>query len=187
MSGPLNDIAFGDDRKDELGGTEPDNRVEQNLLLSLYAHIQKNRKIRDEDITTLKDVINSDQYRDMFPPYMGSKIYRGISIDDQWLKNNFGISIDKLEKKGHINVKGTYKPRLEYSSWSTDIKPASIRASESENSIHKSAIILVANPNLCDATIDLESWYKLIDSSFSEESEVLVFGDIPVHELYAVH
>lgn len=180
-SSPLDRIAFANDRQDDLRDTEENNPSEQSLFDSLLNHVLDNSEISEQNLNVLINAVKSDQYRDMFPLYDGTYIYRGMRVSEGWLKDNFGIDANELEKNREIQISGTYIPKYKYSSWSSDEEYAIDLACYAKLSMRNMLpIVLIAKTKDCEMAIDMIGWYNLIDDEFRYEQEILSIGNIPI-------
>lgn len=188
--GPLGQIAFGEERVDNVP-PEPDTRLEKDLLQSIDYYIGNHLRMQFEpdQVETIRSVIRAGDYKKIFVPASG-KVYRGLVMS----KRDFLKMYPQLEKKleaaaqsrNALNVKinDTLVPRRAdgASSWTTDMSVAREFGSSSRGEGSVAVVYTADAEKNTGSLFDLSNLYRLVRipnaTRRQNESEVLGFGPI---------
>jgi len=153
---------------------------ERKVIDQIRWHIQSNFIIKPSVAWWIRQLMINNEYPDILVKPTQEYVYRGVAIDVV-----DGVDFEEeIQKKIKSGEKLVYTPRKPSStSWSKSEKVAFDFAKESSDS-SKIRVIFYAkvseNPN---SFLDLEKWYKEINSNFKDEQEVIGFGDISVERI----
>ena len=186
--GPLGQIAFGEERVDNVP-PEPDTRLEKELLQSIDYYIGNHLKMQFEpdQVETIRSVIRAGDYKKIFVPASG-KVYRGLVISRRNFLKMYPQLEKKLEDSGphrafNVRINGTLVPRRAdgVSSWTTDFSVAREFGSVSRGDSMVVVYTADAEKNT-GSLFDLSNLYRLVRipnaTRRQNESEVLGFGPI---------
>jgi hypothetical protein len=184
IDAPLNKYAFADLRKNVK---EPDNELEKEIEEKLVNHFDAGLSIDQNTANLFQHFLTNGMYRDIFRKPKESIIYRGMSVDENYIKNALNLtSKDILPKKGDISQNFTFTPfeDVTITSWSTNIKSASVFTKKKGIKTHSLILYASSSENdnkLIDCKYGIYTLRWFVD--YKHEKEVLGIGNIKVNRI----
>lgn len=184
---PLQKYAFADQRKDTP--EEPNTEDEQELFYSLQDYFKNNSTIDNHMAKMIKDALTCGQYKDVFRAPDERTVYRGMGVDDAFLKRALKLTDDKeIPDIGDKSASFTFEPYhgTVVTSWTTDANIAINFAGDHADRRHPWQLIMIAavsdNPN--QLVVGPDGLYKIAEfSDYSLEDEVLALGAVKVSQV----
>ena len=173
--------------------------LEDKLKDSIRGHFQGTHFNRNS-VAELKDLIDNNDYPEIFKRHTKGDVYRGIYVTREWMKKTFGDTgeFERLHKESDPEmveaVYHTIVPLLEdrmVSSWTTQLDSAKSfakapLASQTSYGYGKniSLVLVAAADNPRNYFIDMDPFYDYkFGKDFILESEVLGVGAIETEKL----
>jgi len=178
----LGDIAFADERKGVKN--EPDTQREKELYTSLKKYIIQNDSLPQKDVTDIETFLTLGWYDDVFHETDSSMIYRGMGVNEKYIKDALNLSNDeKLPDQGSNTSSFTFTPinNRSATSWTTTFDVAKYFTEiESDNY----QLIMVANAPKKKNIAGKGGLYDVGELDVhSGEDEVIVFGPVHVRKI----
>lgn len=192
---PLGRYAFAPNREDDVPD-EDNTDDEKELLKQVTGHLVHNMPMSSAASDEIRDFVDHGWYRPVFKPITSGKVYRGMTVTDDYLRKMCGINSERDGEKGHKVKSFTYQPRKDptrwghpggaSSSWTTD--PEMTRQFTHTSDLEKEwQIVLVAkaSDNVGTFIVGEDGFYRLrITKTMRHEKEAIALGPVHVSEIY---
>lgn len=185
--GELDKVAFADERYD-IDIVEPDNATEETLYTQLHRFFCSNDTLDSKTLALLRSFMETGEYNDVFKPPSTSEVYRGISVDEDWLKDCLEESENIVEESGEKEVFYISGKSNTMCSWTTnkDIATKFSNANHHRGGNYPYAVIMTASvsDNPTKFVSGPGGLYKLMGiAAYANEKEVIGLGSIDVHKI----
>jgi len=115
----LGKIVFSKNRLDDVPKDEEDTPIERELYSALEQYVNENEPLPDHHTNQIKDILQSGNYSKLFKePPGGVVVYRGMSVNSDWLSDALKLPKEKIPKSGEKEGSFAYTHyKGEASSW----------------------------------------------------------------------
>lgn len=168
---------------------EPNNPVESKYLIAIRDHFEGDKLLSLEIAQKLKELMQSGLYPDILKAPTKPVVYRGMTIQKEYLVDKLGIDAEQIGKETKtISKTVTFRQTRNASSWTTDFEVAKEFADKNDKGYTGDVYSLVFEANVADNEgnlLDCDGLYDVRDlEEYDTEHEVLSLEDIVASKIY---
>ena len=168
---------------------EANNPIEDEYLEAIKNHFAEDDLLSLEKAQKLKELMQSGLYSDIFKPPTQSVVYRGMTIQKEYLIGKLGLDANEFgEEPKTISRIVTFRQTRNALSWTTNFDIAKQFAIINGKRYTGDVYALVFEANVADNQgnlLDCDNLYDISDlEKFETENEVLSLGDIVCSKIY---
>lgn len=169
---PLGKYAFPNKRTSVKLPYEKDTKIEKLLFRAIHDYIYGySLAITNEYFDLITSFIKTNKYSDMFSQFRGEKVYRGMSVNSDY--------IDSI--KDHDNFVFVPKDNIVATSWTHNLSKA-IKFSQFNTGDYSIILCAEASKNDVSEWVDFRNLYYMSEEmlEYEHEEEVLIRGKVNV-------
>ena len=181
----LGQYMFADQRTDVP--KEKNTKIEQSLYAAIRDQLNRNNSMPVEDVKIIYRLLKSGQYKSMIKAPEQSYVYRGMSVDEEYLRSALKLNKEQeIESQGVIKSSFTFTPKnasTATTSWTKSLDIAKSYALSKKNKKYELIMIASVNEN-AGQFIDCAPFYAIKEiSKYRFENEVIGIGSIKVSKI----